>query len=194
MERIDQVMVSLRQLIRATELHSKQLLKTTGLTTPQLLILRAIRDMGEVTAGKLASTVSLSQATMTSILDRMEKHGLVFRKRSELDRRKIYVSLTDKARETLEHSPMPLQEHFHARFDNLADWEQNMIIAALQRVVDMMDATNIGAAPMLAIGALYSPDPEPEAGLGSAESVATSTESVATSPGTAAGATPPPLV
>ena len=107
MERIDQVMVSLRQLIRATELHSKQLLKTTGLTTPQLLILRAIRDMGEVTAGKLASTVSLSQATMTSILDRMEKHGLVFRKRSELDRRKIYVLLTDKARETLEHSPMP---------------------------------------------------------------------------------------
>ena len=160
MESIDQVMVSLRQLIRATELHSKQLLKTSGLTTPQLLVLRAIRDKGDLTAGELASAVSLSQATMTSIIDRMEKNGLVRRERCQVDRRKVYVLLTEKAREVLERSPMPLQEHFNSRFDNLADWEQSMIIAALQRVVGMMDADNIGAAPMLAIGVLHSQEPE----------------------------------
>ena len=162
LEPIDQVITSLRQLIRATELHSKQLLKSTGLTTPQLLILRAIRDKVEVTTGELASAVSLSQATMTNILDRMESHGLVTRQRSEADRRRVYVFLSDQGKQVLSLSPLPLQEHFTERFHQLRDWEKNQIIASLQRVVQMMDATDIKAAPVLTHGVIEgSIDPVP---------------------------------
>jgi|TARA_B110000503_G_scaffold13662_1_gene18563 DNA-binding MarR family transcriptional regulator len=156
-EPIDQVLMSLRQLIRATELHSKKLLKTTGLTTPQLLILRAIHDQAEITTGELASAVSLSQATITNIVDRMEKHGLVSRQRSVIDRRRVYVHLTDHAKTVLTNSPMPLQEHFTERFNQLKDWEQNQVIASLQRVVQMMDASDIVAAPLLTPGIIYDP-------------------------------------
>jgi DNA-binding MarR family transcriptional regulator len=151
-EPIDQVIASVRQLIRATELHSKQLLKTTGLTTPQLLILRAIRDRVDVTTGELAVAVSLSQATITNIVDRMEKHSLVTRKRGEEDRRRVYVLLTDQAQQVLADSPMPLQEHFTVRFQQLQDWEQSQIIASMQRVAQMMDAADISVSPVLTAG------------------------------------------
>ena len=67
MERIDEVLVALRRIIRATDLHSKYLAKTTGLTAPQILLLQTLRNKGEDTVGGLAKEMSLSQATVTTI-------------------------------------------------------------------------------------------------------------------------------
>ncbi len=154
MDRIDEVLVSLRRVIRATDLHSKYLSKTTGLTAPQILLLQAIRTRGQVTIGELANEVSLSQATVTTILDRLEKRGLVYRERSEIDKRKVHAFLTEAATDVLKGAPMPLQEHFARRFSDLHDWEQTMIISSLQRVAQMMDAQHIDASPVLDIGTL----------------------------------------
>lgn len=154
MNGIEEVLVALRRVIRATDLHSRHLVKTTGLTTPQILLLQTIRDKGNVTIGELASEMSLSQATVTSILDRLEKRGLVYRQRSEDDRRKVHARLTDQAVDTLRDAPIPLQEHFANQFGNLQEWEQTMIISSLQRVARMMDAQHLDASPMLDLGVL----------------------------------------
>lgn len=154
MNTIEEVLVALRRVIRATDLHSKHLAKTTGLTAPQILLLQTIRDKGEVTIGELAKKISLSQATVTSILDRLEKRELVFRERSKEDKRKVHAYLTDKAMDVLKGAPIPLQEHFAKRFGDLQEWEQTMIISSLQRVAQMMDAEHIDASPVLDIGLL----------------------------------------
>lgn len=151
---IKEVLVALRRVIRATDLHSKHLAKTTGLTAPQILLLQTIRDKGEITIGVLANEMSLSQATVTSILDRLEKRELVYRERSKEDKRKVYVYLTDQAADVLMDAPIPLQDHFARQFDNLQEWEQTMIISSLQRVAQMMDAQHIDASPVLDIGIL----------------------------------------
>jgi len=151
---INEVLVSLRRVIRATDLHSKHLAKTTGLTAPQILLLQAIRDKGQVTIGELANQVSLSQATVTTILDRLEKRKLVYRERSAQDKRKVHAYLTETAVETLKSSPVPLQEHFTRQFSDLQGWEQTMIISSLQRVAQMMDAQHIDASPVLDVGKL----------------------------------------
>jgi DNA-binding MarR family transcriptional regulator len=150
----DEVLVSLRRVIRATDLHSKYLAKTTGLTSPQILLLQTIRDKGQVTIGELANEISLSQATVTTILDRLEKKGLVYRERSDQDKRKVHAYLTDIGIETLKTAPTPLQEHFTRQFGDLQNWEQTMIIASLQRVAQMMDAQHIDASPVLDIGVI----------------------------------------
>ena len=154
MNSIEEVLVALRRVIRATDLHSKYLAKTTGLTTPQILLLQTIRDKGEITIGELANEVSLSQATVTSILDRLEKRELVYRERSLEDKRKVHAHLTEQATETLKEAPIPLQEHFTQQFGDLQEWEQTMIISSLQRVAKMMDAQHIDASPILDIGIL----------------------------------------
>jgi DNA-binding MarR family transcriptional regulator len=154
LNRIEEVLVALRRVIRGTDLYSKHLAKTTGLTAPQMLLLQTIRNMGKVTIGELANEMSLSQATVTSILDRLEKRQLVYRERSQQDKRKVHAHLTEQAAEVLKEAPIPLQEQFTKQFDELQEWEQMMIISSLQRVAKMMDAHNIDAAPVLDLGVL----------------------------------------
>lgn len=154
MNSIEEVLMALRRVIRATDLHSKHLAKTTGLTTPQILLLQTIRNKGQLTIGELANEINLSQATVTSILDRLEKRNLTYRERSKEDRRKVHAHLTESAIETLKEAPVPLQERFAREFSDLQEWEQTMIISSLQRVAQMMDAQHIDASPVLDVGIL----------------------------------------
>ncbi|KZY37675.1 MULTISPECIES: MarR family winged helix-turn-helix transcriptional regulator [unclassified Oleiphilus] len=154
MDHIEEVLVSLRRVIRATDLHSKHLAKTTGLTAPQILLLQTIRNKGEVSIGELAHDMSLSQATVTTILDRLEKREFVYRERSKEDKRKVHAYLTDAGLEVLKDAPTPLQDQFAKQFNDLQEWEQTMIISSLQRVAQMMDAQHIDASPVLDVGVL----------------------------------------
>lgn len=153
-DRIEAVLVALRRVIRATDLHSKHLVKTTSLTAPQLLILQTIRNMGQVTIGEIAQEVSLSQATVTTILDRLEKRELTYRKRSLSDKRKVHAHLTEFAHSILHSAPIPLQDQLTRQFKNLKEWEQTMLISSLQRVAQMMDAHEVSTSPELEIDRL----------------------------------------
>lgn len=62
--------------------------------------------------------------------------------------------LTDAANAVLLNAPKPLQESFVQQFQDLHDWEQTMILSALERVAYMMDAQHIDASPVLDIGRL----------------------------------------
>jgi DNA-binding MarR family transcriptional regulator len=55
----------------------------------------------EVPAGTLAKHADVSPASMTAMLDHLEKDGMVSRRRSEADRRQVIVSLTGEGRECL---------------------------------------------------------------------------------------------
>jgi DNA-binding MarR family transcriptional regulator len=148
----DQVLISLRRIIRATDLHSRRLGKQTGLTTPQLVIIQAIRNLEDPTVSDIAKAVSLSLATVTTILNRLESNDLVHRQRSEVDRRRVIVTLTEAGRELGNKAPKPLQDSFVHRFNKLETWEQFQIVTALERIASMMDAEQLDAAPMLASG------------------------------------------
>ncbi|MDH2433233.1 MarR family transcriptional regulator [Pokkaliibacter sp. MBI-7] len=136
----DQVLITLRRIIQAIDIHSRSLKKKSGLTTPQLLIMQAISKLGVVPIRALATQVNLSQATVTTIIDRLEAHGLVSRERSQEDKRKVHALLTDKGRQLLEQAPEPMQAHFVSRFKELPEWEKGMLVASLQRLADLMDA------------------------------------------------------
>ena len=148
----DDVLISLRKLIRAVDLHSRYLSKHFGLTGPQLLILRELSQAKEMSLGEMAASVSLSQATVTGITDRLEKRHLITKIKSEIDRRRVVIQPTDACRMLLAQAPPPIQESFLNQFDKLKDWEQSMILSSLQRLVQMVDAKDINAEPVLAAG------------------------------------------
>ena len=149
-----EVLTALRRLIRATDLHSRHLEKTVGLTAPQLLLLQILRQRGQLTIGALAQEMNLSQATVTTVMDRLEDRQLVTRIRSDTDKRKVFAALTEAGDKLLINAPMLLQQNFVRQFQDLQDWEQAMILSALQRVAQMMDAQHLDASPVLDIGAL----------------------------------------
>lgn len=148
----DQVLISLRRIIQSIDLHSRYLVKRVGLTGPQLVILQEVSKTGEVSTGEIARAISLSQATVTGILERLEKRNLVTRQRSDIDRRRVMVRTTPSGEELLNDAPPLMQESFVDEFSRLGDWEQSMILSALQRLVSMMDARNLKAAAILTTG------------------------------------------
>ncbi|MDX1421804.1 MAG: MarR family transcriptional regulator [Kiloniellales bacterium] len=152
-DRTHEVLSALRRIIRATDLHSKSLFKTSGLTIPQVVVLQSIRDLGEVTTGQISARVNLSQATVTSILDRLENHHLIERYRSRSDRRVVHARLTKQGVTVLRRAPPLLHERFIEKFAALSHAKQEQFIRTLKEVADMMGAAHLDAAPLLDIAA-----------------------------------------
>ena len=145
----EDILISLRQIIRAFDLQSKKLSKKFGLTGPQLMVLKEIKKYPSAPISSISKNISLSQATVTSILDRLEQQGFACRKRSEDDKRKVYICLTPKADQILESDPTILQEDFMKNLHSLPDWEKHMLIASLQKLSSMMGNTDILDDPLI---------------------------------------------
>ena len=153
-DRSDTALIALRRILRATELNSRLLASRTGLTTSQFIILQIVARDGKVLPSAVAKSAGLTQATVTSLVDKLERNRLVNRRRDTEDRRRIWIEVTTAGRKALAESPDLLQDRFQAAFRQLASWEQAMIIAALERVSTMLDATTLDASPVLDIGEL----------------------------------------
>lgn len=158
----EEILRAIRRIVQSATLHSKRLYRDSGLTVPQVLCLRAIaaaRSL-EVTPAQIARQVQLSPATVTGILDRLVRYGLILRQRLEHDRRKVGLRLTEQGRERLAVQPVPLQERFLTRLDALDGDERQRLLGALRQVVDMMEAAEIDASPILATGDVKKSAPE----------------------------------
>ncbi|MGD8835165.1 MAG: MarR family winged helix-turn-helix transcriptional regulator [Desulfobacteraceae bacterium] len=153
-QRCREMLVSLRKINQAISLHSKDLNRRFGLTGPQLVILNEIARHESITVTQLARSISLSQATVTDILNRLGKKGLVERTRDTIDRRRVLVRITPQCNDILSQAPPALQDTFMDQYTDLPEWEQLMILSALKRIVDLMSAQKIDAAPFLATDVL----------------------------------------
>ena len=149
-----ELLVSLRKITQAIDLHSKDLKRKFGLTVPQLVILQEVSLHRKLSISELAKSVSLSQATVTDIVNRLTSNGYLVKERSDRDKRRVIITPLDKCREILEKAPPPLQETFLGNFAQLEHWEQLMLLSAINRIVSLMSAEKIDAAPILATGPL----------------------------------------
>ena len=130
---------TLRRMSRNLDLHSRELEREYGLTVPQLNVLWAVGASHRVPIGQVADRISLSGATVTSIVDRLEEHDLVRRERSTDDKRQVLVSLTDKGRDVLAGGPQPFHDCFVERLGRLERWQQTELLSSIQHVADMME-------------------------------------------------------
>lgn len=157
------VLKSLRRIIRAVDLYSRKLVGETGLSGPQLICLRQLASHGPMQTSHLADAVNLSSPTVCGILDRLEQRGLVHRERQADDRRRVLVSLTDSARDAVEHAPPALHDSFLFKLRTLPLRRQEEIRDTLSEIVAMMAAEGLDAAPILVPGesVTFGPDRKP---------------------------------
>lgn len=130
--------------------------RQVGLSIPQLVCMRAIHDLEaesqDVTVMKVSQIVHLSPPTVSRIIDRLAKAGLVTRERSQHDRRKVAIALTPAGLDRIGNSPSLLQETFVSGLEALPLPERVELLRALRRVVVLMNAADLDAAPLLAPG------------------------------------------
>ena len=152
--RSDDAWIALRKIQRMTELASKRLAQTAGITPSQMTVLRMLDEQGEISAGRVAEATQLKHATITSLVDKLEARGLIARRRCDTDRRRVWLNLLPAGKEALSVAPDPLHETFAAGFDKLPDWQQSMLVAAPERAAGLLDAEELDAAPFLDVGEL----------------------------------------
>ncbi len=149
MDRVDSSLIALRRILRATDLFGRELKQTAGVTAVQFRVLQIIGETGQATAKAISQRMRVSQATVTSLVDKLVRDGMVLREKSALDRRQTNIHITARGRDTLDTAPDPLQQRFVRKFSAMQDWEQAMLVASLERVAAMLDAEDMDAAPVL---------------------------------------------
>lgn len=154
MERIDICLIALRRILRATELHAKEVAQSAGLTPVQLRVVQIVAETGTSTGGAIARRMHVAPATITAMVDKLERAGHVARQPSQTDRRQTIIALTERGRDALRRAPDALQQRFAAEFGALADWEQAMVVAVLERVAAMLDAGDTDRGAVLYQGEL----------------------------------------
>ena len=155
-DRTTDALVALRQIQRKVEFATRKLSRETHLTPSQLRVLEILAENGPCTSGWIAKETQLSNATITGLADKLVARDLVMRMRNEIDRRKVTLSLTDAGLQALRSAPTSLQNLFEDRFGSLDAWEQAMLVAALERVANMLDAEDLEVAPILTTGDIAS--------------------------------------
>jgi DNA-binding MarR family transcriptional regulator len=94
----------------------------------------------EATAGTLAKAAELNPASVTAMIDQLEGHGLVRRRRDDHDRRQCWVSLTEAGRAQVEEK----EQHWRAKLaDALSDISDDEVVVAskvLDRLATVMEA------------------------------------------------------
>lgn len=148
----DQIIAAIRRIIRGVDLHSRKLVEAFGLTGPQLAVLGAAARLGRISVSALARVVHLSQPTVTGILDRLVRRGLMERVREDRDRRSVIVIVTLQGHDVLVKAPSLLQDRFRRELTKLREWELTMTLGTLQRIAEMMEADGLEASPILVAG------------------------------------------
>jgi len=152
-ERVDlRVLSAMRRIIHCVDLYSRELAAKTSITAPQLVCLITLAERGPMTATTISREVFLSPSTVVGILDRLEEKGLVRRERVSKDRRVVTVTASEQGRTVAESAPSPLQSRLTEALGALPLLDQVAIAESLERVVNLMEAQDIDAAPILATG------------------------------------------
>jgi DNA-binding MarR family transcriptional regulator len=129
---------SIRRIVRANDLQSRALAKSTGLTGPQLVILMGVAELGEVTTQALANYADLSAATVVMVLENLEQRAIVERYRSTADRRIVYTRLTEKGAELVSNTPGLFGAQFAQRFGALPEHKRQELLASLASIADLI--------------------------------------------------------
>lgn len=144
-----QVFRSIRRIIQAIAIYSRKLEARCQLTAPQLVCLKSVVEHGPTTVSGIARDVFLSPSTVVGILDRLEHRNLAKRTRDAKDRRVVNVVATEAGKRIADEAPSALQDSLAGALQELPELEQATIALSLKRVVDLMEAGHLEAAPIL---------------------------------------------
>ena len=159
MDRTDTSLIAIRKILRSTELYGRELARAAGLTAVQIRVLQIVAEQGHTTAKDISTRMGVSQATMSSLIERLSKKHMVAREPSQLDRRVVNIVLTEAGRHAVDTAPDPLQQRYVSKFEALDDWEQMMIVSVLERVATMLSDEQMDVAPVLDFGDFSDKDP-----------------------------------
>jgi len=108
---LDAIVETIVYLYTESRRLTKAAAREVGLTGPQLTVIKLLDTFGDLSLSSLSERIRAQNSTVTGIIDRMEREGLVSRERSTTDRRVVFIRLSDKGKtmaKAIEVEPMEI--------------------------------------------------------------------------------------
>ena len=112
------------------------MIKDTDLSLGQPKILDYLRDHNGSIQKDISAACHIEQASLTSVLNGMEKKGLIERKMKDGNRRSLYVFLTDKGAELSERIAAEFESIEKTAAEGFSDKEKETLISLLSRMYE----------------------------------------------------------
>ena len=128
----------LRAFVRAVALVEplqRELAASHGISLGDLYAVRTLARLGEVPVSHYGAELDLARSTITNLVDRLERAGLVVRLASPSDRRVTLVRLTESGRETMEARPRFSESEVARGILALDAADQATLAELLERIV-----------------------------------------------------------
>ncbi len=114
----------------------EQLWHEARITLTQLCLLRELRS-GPQGAGKLGIAVGVSPASLTRLVDRLEKRGLVSRHRGADDRRCVEIRLEAAGERLVGQTKVLRGTELHLGVEAMTSEERRRLTRSLRRLVEL---------------------------------------------------------
>jgi DNA-binding MarR family transcriptional regulator len=131
---VDQVFEAIVYLYTESRRVTKELARRAQLTGPQLTVLKILEALGDLSLSELSDRIRAQNSTVTGIIDRMEREGLVARARSTEDRRVVHIKLTEKGARLAREIPVEPMEIFRAALESLSAQETKDLLKILMKL------------------------------------------------------------
>lgn len=139
------IVQGLRRIVKALHSYSQDVYRTYGLTAPQLWALKTLEREGPLPAGRLAEALAVHQSSISILVDRLERRGLVRRVRASDDRRFVRIALTKRGTALSRGAPEPAQGRLLHGLRAMSPLRVRHLRAAVDRLVEAMEAGDVKA-------------------------------------------------
>jgi DNA-binding MarR family transcriptional regulator len=121
-----------------------RLLRPLNVSAAGGLALGQLRDHGPMSPSELGDRLIVTRATVTGLLDSLERRGFVRRSSNPADRRSLIVEITPAGLEVIRQVRTIIHRHETAWMSVLSDAELQAYIALLHRIQDSIEAAPEG--------------------------------------------------
>ncbi|MBI2792943.1 MAG: MarR family transcriptional regulator [Gammaproteobacteria bacterium] len=136
------IILALRSIMQSMDSHSRKLNKLFDITVPQIICLYEIFEKGAMTLSVLSKSIHLTSSTLVGIIDRLEEKKLVTRMRDVVDRRAIFIDITEKGRDFVKNVPQLMHNRLYGSLSSLSESEQIIIANSLELLVHILEEKN----------------------------------------------------
>jgi DNA-binding MarR family transcriptional regulator len=131
---VDEILEAVIYLYTESRRITKELARRFELTGPQLTVVKMLEGVGDLSLSDLSDRIRAQNSTVTGIIDRMEREGLVVRARSTEDRRVVKIKLTEKGSRIARDIPVEPMEIFRAALASLSGSEMRELTRILTKL------------------------------------------------------------
>lgn len=147
------ILIKIRKIVRSVDIESKKIQKEYGVSIPQVLCLGFLHESPnyQSTQSEIRNFLNLNSSTVSGIINRLEKKGLLARLPKSGDKRVVNIALTSAGDTLLSTIPSLLHEQLSNKLQKLDDVEIKKVEKSLDTLVTLLEIEQVEASPLITL-------------------------------------------